>query len=164
MRKGSDGIVPPAPARTSDQAWPPLTDTSSTPPAKGSGRESQCQKRSSDGPLPMTEGKRLTRSWSFTRASLGTPQEREGLWLSVTSRLQPAPRPPSSGPRWERQLPGPDSRESAQTGWRSKVAVTVRAVVTVTAQSPVPEQAAPVQPVKTEPAAGLAARVTTEPD
>jgi hypothetical protein len=41
-----------------------------------------------------------------------------------------------------------------------KVAVTLRAAVMATVQVPVPVQA-PLQPAKTEPAAGLAVRVTT---
>ena len=44
-----------------------------------------------------------------------------------------------------------------------KVAVTVVAAETVTVQVPVPEQPPPVQPVKVEPAAGAAVRVTAVP-
>ena len=46
------------------------------------------------------------------------------------------------------------------TSCRSKVAVTVVAAVSETVQVPVPEQPPPLQPVKVEPAAGLAERVT----
>ena len=46
------------------------------------------------------------------------------------------------------------------TSCRSKVAVTVVAAVRETVQVPVPEQPPPLQPVKVEPAAGLAERVT----
>jgi len=45
---------------------------------------------------------------------------------------------------------------------RSKVAVTVVALVKVTLHEPVPVQP-PLQPVKTEPAAGAAVRVTAVP-
>src|SRR5947208_1536488 len=45
----------------------------------------------------------------------------------------------------------------------AKVAVTVVAAVTVTTQESVPVQASPLQPVKTDPAAGAAVSVTTVP-
>src|SRR5207253_2969690 len=51
---------------------------------------------------------------------------------------------------------------SAKVG-RAKVAVTVVAALRVTVQVPVPEQPPPVQPVKVEPAAGVAVSVTTVP-
>ena len=44
-----------------------------------------------------------------------------------------------------------------------KVAVTMLAVVKVTAQAPVPEQPPPLQPAKTDPTAGVAVKVTTVP-
>jgi len=43
------------------------------------------------------------------------------------------------------------------------VAVTVVAAETVTAQVPVPEHPPPLQPLKVEPAAGVAVRVTAVP-
>jgi hypothetical protein len=43
------------------------------------------------------------------------------------------------------------------------VAVTVVAAVSVTVHVPVPEQPPPLQPVKVEPAAGTAVRVTVVP-
>src|SRR5207247_3710196 len=46
---------------------------------------------------------------------------------------------------------------------RAKVAVTVVAALRVTVQVPVPEQPPPVQPVKVEPAAGVAVNVTEVP-
>src|SRR5439155_18601821 len=45
----------------------------------------------------------------------------------------------------------------------AKVAVTVVAAESVITHVPVPEQPPPLQPVKAEPAAGLALRVTTAP-
>ena len=45
----------------------------------------------------------------------------------------------------------------------AKVAVTVVAAVSVTVQVPVPEQPPPLQPVKVEPAAGEAVKVTAVP-
>src|SRR5207249_4564618 len=51
---------------------------------------------------------------------------------------------------------------SAKLG-RLKVAVTVVAVATVTTQVPVPEHPPPLQPLKVEPAAGLAVSVTAVP-
>jgi len=51
---------------------------------------------------------------------------------------------------------------SAKLG-RAKVAVTVVAALRVTVQAPVPEQPPPLQPVKVEPAAGVAVSVTVVP-
>src|SRR5436853_6999469 len=51
---------------------------------------------------------------------------------------------------------------SAKVG-RAKVAVTVVAALRVTVQAAVPEQPPPLQPVKVEPAAGVAARVAAVP-
>src|SRR5439155_19263290 len=45
----------------------------------------------------------------------------------------------------------------------AKVAVTVVAAVTVTTQESVPAQVSPLQPVKTDPTAGVAVSVTTVP-
>src|SRR5437867_7480032 len=50
---------------------------------------------------------------------------------------------------------------TAKTG--VKVAVTAVAAVSVTMQGPVPVQVPPLQPVKTDPAAGVAVSVTTVP-
>ena len=46
---------------------------------------------------------------------------------------------------------------------RAKVAVTVVAALSVTVQVPVPEQPPPLQPLKTEPAAGAAVKVMAVP-
>src|SRR4029453_5565357 len=46
---------------------------------------------------------------------------------------------------------------------RAKVAVTVVAALSVTVQVPVPEQPPPLQPVKLEPAVGVAVKVTAVP-
>lgn len=51
---------------------------------------------------------------------------------------------------------------SAYWGTGEKVAVTAVAALTVSAQVPVPEQA-PLQPMKTEPSAGVAVKVTEAP-
>src|SRR4030095_2158949 len=47
--------------------------------------------------------------------------------------------------------------------WRAKVAWTVVAALSVTVHVPVPEQPPPLQPVKLEPAAGAAVKVTAVP-
>jgi hypothetical protein len=60
-------------------------------------------------------------------------------------------------------LPAPVMLKVRVTGCRPKVAVTVVAAVTVTAHVPVPEQLPPLQPVKDDPASGLAVRVTVVP-
>ena len=47
--------------------------------------------------------------------------------------------------------------------WTAKVAITVVAALSVTVHVPVPEQPPPLQPVKVEPAAGVAVKVTAAP-
>src|SRR5438552_3293046 len=47
--------------------------------------------------------------------------------------------------------------------WSAKVAVTVVAALRVTVQGPLPEQPPPLQPLKVEPAAGVAVSVTAVP-
>src|SRR5262245_65475286 len=59
-------------------------------------------------------------------------------------------------------LPAPVLLSVSAKLWTAKVAVTDCAALIVTLQVPVPVQA-PLQPVKVEPAAGVAARVTTVP-
>src|SRR5207247_9999259 len=61
------------------------------------------------------------------------------------------------GPAW-----GPGFG-SVRTEVGVKVAVTAVVAVRVSVQGPVPVQAPPLQPVKTEPAAGVAVSVTTVP-
>ena len=51
----------------------------------------------------------------------------------------------------------------APTGGRTNVAVTVVAAVTVRVHVPAPLHPPPLQPVKVEPVAGVAVRVTTAP-
>ena len=58
--------------------------------------------------------------------------------------------------------PAPLFVTDSVTGTRLKLAVTVVATLTVTAQVPVPEQA-PLQPAKDEPAAGVAVRAMAVP-
>src|SRR5437016_2584324 len=60
-------------------------------------------------------------------------------------------------------LPVPALLTVSATVGRAKVAVTVVAAMRVTVQVPVPEQPPPLQPVKVEPAAGVALRVITVP-
>jgi hypothetical protein len=60
-------------------------------------------------------------------------------------------------------IPGPSTPTlSWRTGGGSKVALTLRLPLMVTVQPPVPPQAPP-QPAKTDPAPGVAARVTEVP-
>src|SRR5206468_851816 len=59
--------------------------------------------------------------------------------------------------------PVPDLLTARVTVWMSKVAVTVVAAVRVTVHEPMPAQPPPLQPVKTEPAVGVAVRVTAVP-
>src|SRR3989442_12043643 len=60
-------------------------------------------------------------------------------------------------------LPVPALLTVSATVGRAKVAVTVVAALRVTVHVPVPEQPPPVQPVKVEPAAGVAVNVTAVP-
>src|SRR6476661_10348972 len=60
-------------------------------------------------------------------------------------------------------VPDPFVLTSSVSLFKVKVAVTEWAASIVTMQVPVPEQPAPVQPVKSELASGLAVRVTTVP-
>jgi len=60
-------------------------------------------------------------------------------------------------------LPVPAVVTVSAKDWSAKVAVTEVAALTVTVQVVVPEQPPPLQPVKVEPAAGAAVRVTTVP-
>src|SRR5256886_7592197 len=60
-------------------------------------------------------------------------------------------------------LPGPAGVTVRVKVCSVKVAVTVVAAESVTTHVPVPEQPPPLQPVKVEPAAGVAVSVTTVP-
>ncbi len=57
-------------------------------------------------------------------------------------------------------LPVPALLTVSEKLWSAKVAVTVCAALSVTVQVPVPVQLPPLQPVKVEPAAGAAVKVT----
>src|SRR2546422_4340907 len=60
-------------------------------------------------------------------------------------------------------LPAPVLETVSVKFCTAKVAVTVVAAPSVTVQVPVPEQLPPLQPVKVEPAAGAAVKVTAGP-
>ena len=60
-------------------------------------------------------------------------------------------------------LPAPALLTVSVNGWSENVAVTVAAAVTVTAHVPVPVHPPPLQPVKVDPAAGVAVSVTAVP-
>src|SRR5438093_79088 len=60
-------------------------------------------------------------------------------------------------------VPGPDLLTVSVKDCCAKVAVTEVAALIVTVQGPVPEQPPPLQPVKVEPAAGVAVRVRAVP-
>ena len=61
-------------------------------------------------------------------------------------------------------VPDPLLLTSSVSVFKVKVAVTEWAASIVTMQVPVPEQPAPVQPVKSAPTSGVAVRVTTVPN
>jgi len=60
-------------------------------------------------------------------------------------------------------VPAPDLDTVSAKDWSAKVAVTDVAAFIATVQVAVPEQPPPLQPVKVEPAAGVAVRVTAVP-
>jgi hypothetical protein len=60
-------------------------------------------------------------------------------------------------------VPVPAFVMASVKGCRVKVAVTAWAALMVTAQVPVPVQPPPLQPVKVDPAAGVAVKVTAVP-
>src|SRR5512143_1126394 len=64
-----------------------------------------------------------------------------------------------------RPVPSPP-RYTTRAGWlvNAKTAVTDWAASTVTTHAPIPTQSVPSQPAKTEPASGVAVRVTTDPE
>src|SRR5438093_1599836 len=92
-----------------------------------------------------------------------------GLAVSVTAvplvklAEQVAPQVIPAGKLVTVPLPVPAGVTVRVKVWSAKVAVTVVAVHTVTWQVPVPEHPPPLQPLKVEPAAGLAVSVTAVP-
>src|SRR5438046_3151323 len=92
-----------------------------------------------------------------------------GVAVSVTNvplsneAEQVAPQSIPGGSEVTVPLPVPALLLVRLTVWRLKVAVTVVAAFRVTEHVAVPEQPPPLQPVKIEPLAGVAVRVTTVP-
>src|SRR5439155_6091994 len=92
-----------------------------------------------------------------------------GVAVSVTTvplaklAEQVAPQVMPAGELVTVPLPVPALLAVSEKVGRAKVAVTVVAALRVTVQVPVPEQPPPLQPVKVEPAAGVAVRVTAVP-
>src|SRR6266704_3302625 len=92
-----------------------------------------------------------------------------GLAVSVTAvplvklAEQVAPQVIPAGELVTVPLPVPAGVTVRVKVWSAKVAVTVVAALRVTVQVPVPEQPPPLQPLKVEPAAGLAVSVTAVP-
>src|SRR6266403_1714391 len=91
-----------------------------------------------------------------------------GVAVSVTAvplvneKAQVAPQEMPAGALVTVPLPAPVLLTVSEKLWSAKVAVTDCAPLIVTVQEPVPVQP-PLQPVKVEPAAGAAVRVTTVP-
>src|SRR2546428_1180661 len=67
------------------------------------------------------------------------------------------------GPLGSAPFPYPPLFRASVKFCTAKVAVTVVAALSVTVQVPVPEQLPPLQPVKVEPAAGAAVKVSAVP-
>src|SRR5438552_11193119 len=92
-----------------------------------------------------------------------------GLAVSVTAvplvklAEQVAPQVIPAGKLVTVPLPVPAGVTVRVKVWSAKVAVTVVAALRVTVQVPVPEHPPPLQPLKVEPAAGLAVSVTAVP-
>ena len=92
-----------------------------------------------------------------------------GVAVSVTAvplvneKAQVAPQEMPAGALVTVPLPAPVLLTVSEKLWSAKVAVTDCAPLIVTVQVPVPEQPLPLQPVKVDPAAGVAVSVTTVP-
>src|SRR5438046_3403099 len=76
---------------------------------------------------------------------------------------QVAPQETPAGALVTVPLPAPALLTVSVKDWMAKVAVTEVAALIVTVQVPVPEQPPPLQPLKVEPAAGAAVKVTAVP-
>src|SRR6266403_5304106 len=92
-----------------------------------------------------------------------------GVAVSVTAvplvneKAQVAPQEMPAGALVTVPLPAPVLLTVSEKLWSAKVAVTDCAPLIVTVQVPVPEQPPPLQPVKVDPAAGVAVSVTMVP-
>src|SRR6266403_296346 len=92
-----------------------------------------------------------------------------GVAVSVTAvplvneKAQVAPQEMPAGALVTVPLPAPVLLTVSEKLWSAKVAVTDVAALTVTVQVPAPAQPLPLQPVKVDPAAGVAVSVTTVP-
>src|SRR3954451_9376811 len=120
------------------------------------------------------------RAWSMVTGQVPVPEQPapvqpvksepvSGVAVSVTdvpkakSCVHVAPQSIPAGLELTDPVPVPSVETFRVSVFRVNVAVTERAWSIVTTQSPVPEQPAPVQPVKSELAAGVAVRLTDVP-
>src|SRR5262247_4237572 len=97
------------------------------------------------------------------------PESASGVTVKVTTvplanaALQLEPQEIPAGVLVMVPVPVPDLLTVSVKLCDAKAAVTVVAALSVTVQVPVPEQPPPLQPVKVEPAAGVAVKVTAAP-